>query len=255
MQTKFKRLATALILAVGGPATASAASVTLYDNTSILTPDSGLTSFTTSTNYWGSNQFSTGTLCPLGCTLGTITLRLNVGGGQPGDLLIGPDKFYLSIYSNSNTPFLDIFGTVLSPVSTGTALTANGDISNPVGPIEPGYTPGYIEDTGTAPSLHYQFTPNVALTLDNDTSYWVKLTGLSSDHPVSWDILPNTDTGGTDGGIGFYSGGTVVHLAQHSFVMKVDATPVLASVPIPGAVWLMGSALVGFVGWGRRLQV
>lgn len=37
--------------------------------------------------------------------------------------------------------------------------------------------------------------------------------------------------------------------------ISFNAPPVVSSVPLPGAIWLFGSAIVGFAGFGRRKSI
>ncbi len=225
MQTKFKRLAGILVLAIGGLAAGSASSAVLYDNSGSPIDTGYPTSFFFSDGNWGATQLSIGssTCGPLGCTLDKISLRL--GSSTSTNVASDFSNFDLSIYNDNGS------GAI------GTAYTSLGDISNPVGPIV------------ASPTSFYEFEPTTGVTLYDDTSYWVKLSGHSGSSPfIKWDIV----SGGT---LQFAFGMEAPPNLSHSFVMKVEATPVLSAVPIPGAVWLMGSALIGFVGWGRRLQV
>jgi hypothetical protein len=63
-----------------------------------------------------------------------------------------------------------------------------------------------------------------------------------------------TDTSGASDTHGFYTLVIGGHggLADQGFVY--DAMVTTSAVPVPGAVWLFGSALAGLVGFGRRKQ-
>lgn len=229
MQTKFKQLAGVLVLAMGGLAAGNASAVTLVDTTGL--PGIGYQEFSAGESL--AALFSTGSSCPLGCTLGTISLRLTI---QNGEDPLGPSfsNFKLSIYSNTGGN------------EVGSLLTSTGDILNPGTDISfsnPSYT-----------AYEFTPTPTANIPLENNSSYWVALTNYS-DTVLRWETVGvGTRRQSLFEGDGFNIVPVNSLFGGHSF--SVEATAAAPSaVPIPGAVWLMGSALVGFVGWGRRLQV
>ena len=253
MQTKLKRLAAILALAIGGPATASATTTYYYDN--IATANYGIFEFLTIKNgNYAATQFNTSDLrtepytnaqnfsspvtitgggspatCgTLGCLLGKITLNIKANGpdipsGSPND------NFHLSVHSDSG-----------NTVGTTLTLTESRPIDNPAGSIA----------SGTSFSL-YEFMPSVDIVLQDATDYWLELTNTwTGGLGIDWQL--GSQAGGMieNNAFGFPINGSTVTLA-----MKFEATPIVSAVPIPGALWLMGSALIGFVGWGRRLAV
>ena len=245
MQTKYRQLAGILVLAIGGLTTGSASSATsqvLYDNTGNGTTDP-LSSFFNNNN-WGASLF---TVAPsscgsLGCLLDKITLRLGVnpvGGPNISTGLTNFSNFDLTIWNDNGTQ-----------TGTGTtAIAASMSIYNPTGATD-NPSSGLIE-LGAA-SKYYEFTPATSVTLNDGFSYWVRLTGKSpSDPSIRWDVVSGDTREQAFAGGTFLTGA----ITGSSYVMKIEATPNVSAVPIPGAVWLMGSALVGFVGWGRRHQV
>jgi len=231
MKTKLKRLTGILILAMGGLATVNASSAVLVDTTG-NPQNTGFSSLTLNNDDWGAGMFSTGSSCgSLGCNLGIVTLRMSTSlpGSNLTTALTDYSNFELSIYSDNG-------GTSVG----GTALTNQGDIHNPVGPI-----------VNSAPGQLYEFAPTKNILLQDNTSYWVRLFGNASGSVLpTWDVVTSVSSSAP---MEFSLGGLLGY-PPFSLSMRVEASAISA-VPLPGAVWLMGSALVGFVGWGRRLRV
>ncbi|MCP5448099.1 MAG: hypothetical protein H6964_14045 [Chromatiaceae bacterium] len=240
MQSKFKRLAVILALAMSGPATVSAATL-YYDNISSLNY-SGDSSQTISAGKYAANQFSTADLrtapsgggaaatCgTLGCLMGEITLvlRTNPAASLPASSIF--DNFYLTVhYDNGNT-----MGSSLTPSSSR-------PIANPNSTVDGNYNT-------------YVFQPLVDIVLHDSTKYWLSLTSNWTAGGVS-KILWRDGT--LAGGLEEYNAfGFPINVSGSALAMSFQATPNISAVPIPGAMWLMGSALIGFAGWGRRTAV
>jgi hypothetical protein len=67
---------------------------------------------------------------------------------------------------------------------------------------------------------------------------------------LNWDsVFGGVRQFALGGGVSGPGGG--VNSTSYGMIIEGE----LSAVPIPGAVWLMGSALIGFVGWGRRVKV
>jgi len=163
------------------------------------------------------NEFSTGTTsCPSGCLLGNITLNL------------------ISPYSSDPT------GTQLQVFTDASGIpstTLVGSFNDPT--------------TLTALPGNNIFTPIGQITLNNNTNYWVELSSISL-NGVTWDTgstsAPNQPNLG-----GFVYGGSFTQ-SPNPLLMSVAVTssnPV-TTIPLPGAVWMMGAALLGLVTTGRR---
>jgi len=218
MQTKFKRLAGVLVLAMGmgSQVTASAGTVeTLFDNLSQSTNNATTLN---GPDDWAASLFSTGIICSSGCELGDITLSLQANNGVLNDL----SGLSVSIYDAApNQPGASIIGTMSNPGSIGVVF--QDIVFQPIGSIE----------------------------LADNTDYWVQLTQTpATSNPVAWEHTPWLDGEGI-WSIGIFDGAL---LPNNSYIMKVEATP-LSAVPIPPAFWLMGSALLGLVFQGRREEV
>ncbi len=189
-------------------------------------------------------------------TLGNITLTMNATATQVFTTPLAAGAIKLEVYSNAATllagdPDLsadDITDTLGSSLTT---LTLNG----------PAFS------TSTENNV---FTPVTSLALDYNTKYWVKFSATGGSLPTgasaSWMDLSKNDI------VDFLSPGQIVGQPPASFVycagcgtnlpvhgdfftdpqllMKVEATA--AAVPVPGAVWLMGSALLGLMRPWRR---
>lgn len=227
MQTKFKRLAGAMVLAMGGLAAQSASAAILIDTT--LTPSGMIAPLTLDNGDWAASLFSTGNggVCAGGCTLDTITLR--IGSADLGGTLYPKSKLELSVFSNVGNALGAFITTLSNPASNLTYHDAPYDAAD-------------------IPGIQTYAFMSAPVALADNTSYWVKLTGLNDDPMLNWDRVYGGESLQPFGLNHMYS-------SVQGLAMKVEVTPGVSAVPIPGAVWLMGSALVGFVGWGRRLQV
>lgn len=234
MQGKFRRLAGAFILAVSGPATVSAATTVLLDNLSLAQSESFLAVQLSQPGQWAASPFSTPTTTPGDkFALEKITLRLGTDLGFGS--IPAATAFSLSIFSDAS-------GAPGTTTTQGTLLSAA--ISNPTGNVNAGL-----------PQL-FEFLPTTAgsILLEQGSSFWARLTGNLSTlggGVVRADVVVD----GLSAVEHCLSCFSPFHVSGYSLAMKVEASQALAPVPIPGAVWLMGSALIGFAGWGRRLQV
>jgi hypothetical protein len=209
-------------------------------------------------NDYVASLFATPT-CATNCsplTLGNITLTMYGVDFTGSPLAAEEGAIKLQVYSNAAT-FLagddnsaadDITDTLGSPLTTLTLIgTHFSDLAN-----------------------NNVFTPVTPLALDYNTKYWVKLSATSSftanENFAGWYDLSKNDI------VNFLSPGQIVGQPPASFVlcpgcgedvpdhgdfstdpqllMKVEATA--ATVPVPGAAWLMGSALLGLMRPWRR---
>lgn len=215
----YQALGTVLALTLGGAVAANA--TVLYDNlpANPQAIDSGLG---LAGDGFIANQFSTGSLCPTGCTLGNITLNLTSQDGTTAG-------YQLQILRDAgNTP--------------GAAFA---NLSNPAG----GFSTDFNNNV---------FAPIGTVGLAANTKYWVELTSTNNSGALtSWDyiggaqqVVPNQPS------LAFYQAGFAQgSTSSINFLMRVEATPVLGATPtpIPGAVWMMGSALVGLMtSWRRK---
>lgn len=193
------------VLALGLGFSAAADSAILYDNLSgniisaLVLP---------SATDWIANEFSTNTYCPLGCTLGNITLHMTVDSG----ITTG---YSLSIYTDNNTSPGNLVGTLLNPASFTSAPNFN------------------------------VFTPNQAITLSNNTRYWVKLTAGAGALGGEWSYTNFNEGNNIDA-----DGNSWTDLPP---MMKVEATP--NSVPVPATAWLMVSGFMGMFSVLRKKKV
>ncbi|MCP5407547.1 MAG: hypothetical protein H6968_02155 [Chromatiaceae bacterium] len=250
MQTKYRQLAGILVLAIGGLTTGSASSAVLYDNTGGGVSSAGGSNFFNNNN-WGATLFTASGCGALGCALDKITLRLATNNSL--NINTGPldfAKFDLSIWGDLSNPGSPPASTPIPAAlgTSGTALAPSMSIYNPTGATD-NPSSGLVEEGASGTSKYYEFTPVSGVTLYDNFQYWVRLTGKGGDPSILWDLVA-----GGNRQFSFGAGGSSTPVIPDSYVMKVEASSISA-VPIPGAVWLMGSALVGFVGWGRRHQV
>jgi len=189
-------------------------------------------------------------------TLGNITLTMSAVGNPVTNSAVAAGAIRLEVFSNAAT-FLggddnlaadDIFDTL------GSSLTT-------LSLIGPEYSTTVDNNV---------FTPDTPLALDYNTKYWVKFSAsggsLPSGASATWMDLSKNDIDnflqpgqivGQPPASFVYCAGCGANLPVHGdfstnpqLLMRVEATA--AAVPVPGAVWLMGSALLGFMRPWRR---
>jgi hypothetical protein len=172
------------------------------------------------------SQFSTNSsVCASGCTLGNITLNLF------SDSLHNPS-------GSTNGYQLQVFSDVGN--APGMALIS---MNNPA--------------AFNSAAANHVFTPDGILNLNSSTNYWVTLsagTGTSGGESVTWSTYQSaiqTQAGQPTLFQYLDSVGSLYTFTSPKLLMSVEATA-SAVVPIPGAAWLMGSALLGLVASWRR---
>jgi len=212
---KYQKLGTVITLVLGSSAAANAA--VLYNNLpeDANVFDNGLG--ISGVGFYGANKFSTGTLCPSGCTLGNITLNLSSNDGSTAG-------YQLQVIADAaGAP-----GATLTSLNNPASFSTTGD--------------------------NNLFTTTGTFNLAAGTDYWVKLISSINGGPVYWNYnnsptqaVPNQPAQiAYDAGFGFQQ-----LSSGPAFLMKLEATPV-SSVPVPGAIWMMGSALIGLVASWRK---
>lgn len=219
----YQKLGAVLTIIISGSAAAEAAvPVTLYNNipaTLDVYDGLGLTGIS-----FIANKFSTGELCPAGCILGDITLNLTDAYARGTSV-----GYKLELVSdNADAP-----GITLATLNNPDAIS--GSFGNDV------------------------FTPGGSYTLAANTSYWVKLSS-TIDGLIYWDYTNNNAPGQTSKyiyNLGGYEGGSFP--GTYNLLMTVQASslggvvpPPPSEVPVPGALWMMGSALIGLVTTWRK---
>jgi len=165
---------------------------------------------------FAADEFFTGTSSTKGSTLGDITLNLSSQTGSTSGAV------------------LQIFSNVAG--APGTALFTLQDPRS--------FTTTFGNNVFTIPT-------GQSLTLSPNTDYWVELTNSNTSNTLYWDysqeavqtalnqpnLLAYQDSNGNA-----FSG-------AYGLLMEVQASQAIGTVntvPLPGAVWLMGSALIGF---------
>jgi hypothetical protein len=177
------------------------------------------------------SQFSTNSQnCLAGCRLGNITLNLF------SDFSMNPDGitngFQLQVFS-------DIGNTL------GTALLG---MNNP--------------ETFSTTANNHVFTPDGTLNLNFNTNYWVKLSpslSSSGQESATWStsqIAIQTAANQPAQFLFESFPGTYTAFTNPKLLMKVEAIASnIVQNPIPGAVWLMGSGLLGLAAsWRRKVE-
>lgn len=192
-------------------------------NAIVIPPDnSGLpfeSAIALSDGMWAEGAFSTATLCPAGCSLDKISLRMHVTLAASN-----PVNVSLTVWSSQGTSNIG-------------SLAHTGGNSFPVSLAN-----GLSEFTASAP-----------INLAANSTYWVRLTNLDTDKDIEWayDTTPGSS-------FTFFDpteapGSQLATVADSSLKMKIEATPrAVEPVPLPASVWLMGTALLGLMNTWRR---
>jgi hypothetical protein len=207
-----KKMSLALALALGFSAAANS-STTLYDNLS--------------------SPLSSGQGIPPGWIADAFTTGTNAGGYHLGNIT-------LDLQSDINGSINGIVLKLFSDTGTGVpGITAIGNAY---------VNPSSLITGGMHPNV---FTPNAldaSLVLSANTTYWAKL-------DASTPGAASVDWGYAQSGPGswaFNTGSFAFNGTGGPYMMKVEANPILSSVPVPATVWLMGSGLIGLASSWRR---
>jgi len=235
--TKQQKLAAALSFMMAGADSALAQSIDLFNNFSQnFNSNYGDGVTVSGTSEFAAVEFSTSTLCPNGCSLGTLDLNLSNDSGSA--------DVNVAIYANSNN------------APAGNALLTLQDPSAPVinqNPLIYGSAIQFGNNYFTVPS-------GQSLTLANNTDYWVEVSLTSStDNLYWWNIAGATQTVAGEPNLALLSlgSGTPFSYSGYGLQMDLKATPLLpvggtSAVPLPGAIWMMGTALIGLAASRRR---
>ena len=223
---KYQKLGAILTIILGGSTAATAANAnSAYNNlpSNVQNVDANDLGIGGGLGGFIANEFSTSTLCPSGCTLNNITLNLSSSSGSTGG-------FQLQIFTNvANKPGAAVF-TMNNPGSFST------DFNNNV------------------------FVPPGTFKLANNTNYWVELSNSNGNGDLLyWDSLSGAkQTGATnEPNLGYFNiGGYSPAPSALNLLMNVQVTSIGGAgtaVPIPGALWMMGPALLGLAAsWHRK---
>ena len=161
---------------------------------------------------FAASSFTTGAFCPSGCVLGDVTLSMFITDATDESQVI------LELYTDAGTTFGDLITTLSNPAEIGTT------IENVV------------------------FKSQGQVDLAADTIYWLRLSADPDADDVEWGL----NFGGGGSGNFHFDNGTALNGIDSPFMFKVEAEALAVSdVPVPGAVWLMGTALAG-LGIRRR---
>ncbi len=134
--------------------------------------------------------------------------------------------------------------------------------------IDYGYlNPGSFEIHFNSPSLGPVFIPSNPVSLSSNVWYQFSmvndsgnisfyLNGTNIGNSVFSGVLPIPTApltlGFAEGGINYY--GLLSNVVLYNRALSVSEVQSLAAVPVPSAVWLFGTALIGLLGLKRRKQ-
>ena len=224
-------LAIALTLITGA---ASATTTTIYDTYHYLFEADGVTvkpgvasgTETLREGNWAAGYFFVDSLnCPAGCDL------------TKASLLFETTQYSTSTGSNLGGLKLEVYSSQPGPV-LGASLF---ELTSPDSVILNGTFGTRVDFTAVAQD------PNTPALLQADTAYWLKLTNESQSPELGWfynGVVANEYWIGDSGAL---SG------EGSPFIFDVTGEArAVSHVPVPGAVWLMGSALIGLLTAKRR---
>ncbi len=221
-------LAIALTLITG---TASATPTTIYETYKYLFDDDGVTpspvesgTETLSTGGWAAGYFFVDSrTCPAGCELTEASLLLD--STQYNPLAISDlSGLKLEVYSSQPGP---VPGNSLFELTSPDSVILNGTFGT------------RVDFTAAAQD------PNAPALFQSDTAYWLKLTNESQSPELGWFF---------NGAVSneYWAVGGVGSGEGSPFIFDVTGEARVSNVPVPGAVWLMGSALIGLLTAKRR---
>lgn len=233
-------LAIALTLVTG---VASATTTTLYETYKHLLEADGITpkpaaSSGTETLYtggWAAGYFFIDSLnCPNGCDLSGASLLLETTD-YPALTPSNLSGMKLEIFSSQQG---SISGSAPGPVPENSLF----ELTSPTAVTLNGIFGTRVDFTAAAQD------PASPALLQADTAYWLKLTNVSQTPALAWfyNGVMNTE---------YWAVGDVGNGVGSPFIFDITGEAREASVaqtPIPGAAWLMGSALFGLLAAKRR---
>ncbi len=168
---------------------------------------------------WSAAEFA----APAGTDVLSLSAYLSANEtGAPGD------TFTFDIYSASS--FINVRSSQLAPLATAVATYEGGT----------GWTTAAV--SWTAP----------AVAQGGSDDYWLAVEVTGSNHTNGLDLpLESSSTTGTVPALGFatLSGGKFTQSGALPIGLEVSTTP---PVPLPPAVWLLGSGLLGLALLSRR---
>jgi len=165
--------------------------------------------------------------CPNGCDITEASLLLD---GTAYDALapVSIEGMKLEIFSNASSPFNPTVGdSIFEFISPSDALF-NGNFGTSI---------------NFAASAQASDTPAL---LQPDTGYWLYLTNVDQSPGLGW-FFNGVDKSGQ-----FWASSQFGSGSGTPFIFTVSGDARLSAVPLPGAVWMMGSGLIGLMAAGRR---
>ena len=219
-----KQLACAVVIATGVGVHAVAGASNFFDSLTLTPYDqSNVIAGDGPGGEWAASSFSNIGECPSPCRLDSITLSL-----RTDQLITTPAAANASLGQLSVSVFenVSITGGFPDP------LIFDGDLLGEL-VLDPltSYIAGGFNNVG--------FTPADPLELESGVMYWAFLDNEAVTPLGGWGWQFGEDISGEKAA--FNLGGLDGVVSNATYAMQVEVSP----VPLPGAFWLMGSALVG----------
>lgn len=215
-----------------------AASASLIADTTIF-PD-GAAFALNSGGEWAAGYFSINNVnvCSNGCDITGAKLLLDLSGGYE-NTPFPKDNVKLELFSNSGSSSNPVPGQSLFTLTNPTTVTQ--DLSG-------GRVGTFVEFTAAAQAQ------NFPALLQPNSHYWLKLTNVNQSPEFGWyyDGFDSSRADQAWAASGFGNGTGTPMIFQVYGVNSLTSRLAPGSIPIPGAVWMMGSALIGFTITGRR---
>lgn len=189
---------------------------------------------------WAAGYFfiSDVSVCSNGCDITGVKLLLDLSGGYDNTSFSGVTLDLLSSQGPRSNPTM---GSSLFQLTNPTTVshTLNGG------------TGSYVEFTAAAQdqSLPALLQPN--------TGYWLKVSNETQTPEFGWFYDGNDPTTVDQYWATYYGSGSGTPFifqvtGDNSVTPRLLPSEAIPNVPLPSAVWLMGSALIGFTLAGRR---
>ncbi len=167
----------------------------------------------------------------------------------PASIEVNPQSFVAGT-TFSRTIDVVVGGVTIPYTINYTTTAADVALASALGVKNPG-------TTSVAGSVGNYFNLDVTSLLNTSNSGKLNFTlGVDAKYPdIAYGSTAYTIASGLVGGTNLVAGQPLFIIEEYLFknaTLNVNYTPAPAAVPVPGAVWLFGSALAGLIGFRRK---